>query len=40
MLQERVRSQPDTKGMTEEELLELQERLFASSHARFAAGQQ
>lgn len=39
MLQERVRSQPDTKGMTEEELLELQERLFASSHARFAAGQ-
>lgn len=38
-LQERVRSQPDTKGMTEEELLELQERLFASSHARFAAGQ-
>ncbi|TYJ58869.1 hypothetical protein B9479_000301 [Cryptococcus floricola] len=32
---ERVRSQPDTKGMTEEELLELQERLFASSHARF-----
>ncbi|WVN85067.1 uncharacterized protein L203_100209 [Cryptococcus depauperatus CBS 7841] len=36
---ERIRTQPDTQGMTEEELMELQERLFASSHARFAGGQ-
>ncbi|WVQ83064.1 hypothetical protein IAT38_005202 [Cryptococcus sp. DSM 104549] len=32
---ERVRTQPDTKGMTQEELLALQEQLFASSQARF-----
>jgi hypothetical protein len=39
MAQERQRTQPDTQGMTPEELLALQERLFASSQARFEAGQ-
>ena len=37
--QERQRAAPDTNGMTQEELLALQERLFASSQARFQAGQ-
>ncbi|WWC70757.1 uncharacterized protein I206_104708 [Kwoniella pini CBS 10737] len=36
---ERTRTQPDTNGMTQEELLALQERLFASSQARYEAGQ-
>ncbi|ORX40078.1 histone-fold-containing protein [Kockovaella imperatae] len=36
---ERQRSAPDTNGMSQEELLALQERLFASSQARFEAGQ-
>ncbi|KAK6908196.1 hypothetical protein V866_002966 [Kwoniella sp. B9012] len=36
---ERTRAQPDTNGMSQEELLALQERLFASSQARFEAGQ-
>ena len=36
---ERARQQPDTGGMSQEELLALQEKLFASSQARFEAGQ-
>ncbi|GFZ45211.1 hypothetical protein JCM24511_02937 [Saitozyma sp. JCM 24511] len=36
---ERTRTQPETNGMSQEELLALQERLFASSQARFEAGQ-
>ncbi|KAK4689523.1 hypothetical protein P7C73_g548, partial [Tremellales sp. Uapishka_1] len=36
---ERTRAQPDTNGMTPEELLALQEKLFASSQARFEATQ-
>ncbi|KAK1925575.1 histone-fold-containing protein [Papiliotrema laurentii] len=36
---ERQRTQPDTNGMTQEELLALQERLFASSQARMQSGQ-
>ncbi|WWD18477.1 hypothetical protein CI109_102929 [Kwoniella shandongensis] len=36
---ERTRTQPDTNGMTQDELLALQEKLFASSQARFEAGQ-
>jgi hypothetical protein len=39
VMQDRARTQPDTKGMTQEQLLELQEKLFASSQARFEAGQ-
>lgn len=39
MPQERTRTQPETNGMSQEELLALQERLFASSQARFEAGQ-
>jgi hypothetical protein len=33
--QERTRQKPDTKGMSDAQLLELQERLFANSKNRF-----
>ncbi|KAL1412869.1 negative cofactor 2 transcription regulator complex subunit ncb2 [Vanrija albida] len=36
---DRQRNQPDTNGMTPEELQALQERLFASSQARLAAAE-
>ncbi|CAD6568508.1 MAG: negative cofactor 2 transcription regulator complex subunit ncb2 [Tremellales sp. Tagirdzhanova-0007] len=36
---ERARTQPETNGMSQEELLALQESLFASSKNRFEAGQ-
>lgn len=36
---DRQRNQPDTNGMTPEQLQALQERLFASSQARLAANE-
>jgi hypothetical protein len=36
---ERQRNQPDTNGMTPEQLQALQEQLFASSQARLAAAE-